>query len=194
MLADVTVHEPKPPQDPDSPLSHSMEGFPGQPPSSLINHYWAPGWNSVQSTNKFQNEVGGELRGGDPGIRLIEPNGNDKYDFFSGTPETTDSNNERLLVVPIHHIFGSEELSVESPGLAERVPEPCVIMSESSAKKLNVENGQEVSFKLDGEGYSLPVVFDEHIPNDVVGFPVGLPGTRWAALPSSVSFQAGGSQ
>lgn len=194
MLANVTVHEPKPPQDPDSPLSHSMEGFPGQPPSSLINHYWAPGWNSVQSTNKFQNEVGGELRGGDPGIRLIEPNGNGEYEFFPGTFETADSNNGKLLVVPIHHIFGSEELSVESPGLAERVSEPYVIMSESSAKKLNVEDGQEATFTLSGEEYSLPVVFDEHIPNDVVGFPTGLPGTHWAALPSSVSFQAGGRQ
>ncbi len=73
MLANKTVHEPKPPDDPDSPLSFSMEGFGDRPPAALIPRYWSPGWNSVQSLNKFQSEVGGPLRGGDPGQRLIEP-------------------------------------------------------------------------------------------------------------------------
>ena len=73
MLANITVHESKPPEDPDSPLSFSMEGYDGQPPAPLISRYWSPGWNSVQSLNKFQQEIGGHLRGGDPGKRLIEP-------------------------------------------------------------------------------------------------------------------------
>ncbi|MCY4439445.1 MAG: NADH-quinone oxidoreductase subunit NuoG, partial [Deltaproteobacteria bacterium] len=30
--ADISVHEPKPPADPDSPLAFSMEGYPQQPP------------------------------------------------------------------------------------------------------------------------------------------------------------------
>ena len=50
-----------------------MEGYQGQPPAPLIPRFWAPGWNSVQALNKFQEEVGGPLRGGDPGRRLIEP-------------------------------------------------------------------------------------------------------------------------
>ena len=73
MFADKTVFEPKPPKDPDSPLAFTMEGYPGQPPSALIPRFWAPGWNSPQAMNKFQTEVGGPLRGGDPGRRLIEP-------------------------------------------------------------------------------------------------------------------------
>jgi NADH-quinone oxidoreductase subunit G len=73
MLADRTVHEPPPPRDPDSPLAFSMEGRPGVPPPSLIPLFWAPGWNSVQATAKYQTEVGGPLLGGDPGRRLLEP-------------------------------------------------------------------------------------------------------------------------
>ncbi|MFB3817438.1 MAG: NADH-quinone oxidoreductase subunit NuoG [Candidatus Methylomirabilales bacterium] len=73
MLADRTVHEPPPPRDPDSPLVFSMEGRPGVPPPSLIPLFWAPGWNSVQATAKYQAEVGGPLLGGDPGRRLLEP-------------------------------------------------------------------------------------------------------------------------
>src|SRR5262249_51446711 len=64
VTAELDVHEPKPPEDPDSPLAHSMEGYPCQPPSPLIPFFWAPGWNSVQSANKYQQEVGGPLRGG----------------------------------------------------------------------------------------------------------------------------------
>ena len=36
-----------------------MEGYYGPMPSSLIPFFWAPGWNSVQAVNKFQNEIGG---------------------------------------------------------------------------------------------------------------------------------------
>jgi NADH-quinone oxidoreductase subunit G len=71
--AAASVHESRPPQDPDSPLAFSMEGYPNQPPAELITHYWAPHWNSVQSLNKYQTEVGGAIRHGQSGLRLIEP-------------------------------------------------------------------------------------------------------------------------
>ena len=67
ILANLSVHEPRPPSDPDTPLSFTMEGFQGQPPSPLITQFWSPGWNSNQSLNKFQEEIAGPLRGGDPG-------------------------------------------------------------------------------------------------------------------------------
>ena len=59
MLANISVHEPEPPEDPDAPFSFSMEGYLGHPPPALIPRFWAPGWNSVQAVNKFQDEVGG---------------------------------------------------------------------------------------------------------------------------------------
>jgi NADH-quinone oxidoreductase subunit G len=71
------MHEPRPADDPDSPLAFSMEGYPLMPESTaLIDRYWSAGWNSNQAINKFQIEVGGELRGGPAGSRLIEPDGN----------------------------------------------------------------------------------------------------------------------
>jgi NADH-quinone oxidoreductase subunit G len=82
MNANTDVREHKTAQDADSPLSFSMEGYAGQPPSSLITHFWAPGWNSVQSVTKYQNEAGGALSGGDPGVRLIEPNPSAKAKYF----------------------------------------------------------------------------------------------------------------
>src|SRR5690606_8325057 len=57
MHANVTVHEPKPPVDEESPLSFTMEGHPLQAPGALLTYSWSPGWNSNQSIFKFQDEV-----------------------------------------------------------------------------------------------------------------------------------------
>jgi NADH-quinone oxidoreductase subunit G len=46
MSAHRSVHEPRPPQDPDSPLAFSMEGYQGERlPAALIPYAWAPAWN-----------------------------------------------------------------------------------------------------------------------------------------------------
>ena len=73
MRANISVHEPRQPQDKDTMFAFSMEGN-NQPsaPRSQIPFAWAPGWNSPQAWNKFRAEVGGHLRHGDPGVRLIE--------------------------------------------------------------------------------------------------------------------------
>jgi len=71
--ANKTMHEPKPVQDPDSPYAHSMEGASAFVPASQAAVFWSPGWNSVQSLNKFQDEVGGPLKGGPSGFLLFAP-------------------------------------------------------------------------------------------------------------------------
>jgi NADH-quinone oxidoreductase subunit G len=119
MLANVSLHEPKPPDDPDTPLSFSMEGYEGQPPAPLISRYWAPGWNSVQSLNKFQQEVGGPLLGGDPGKRLIEPKQGGKPAYFTGV--LLRKTGSEQTASPQYHIFGSEELSAHAPAIVERM-------------------------------------------------------------------------
>ncbi len=66
MRANISVHEPRQPQDKDTMFAFSMEGN-NQPsaPRSQIPFAWAPGWNSPQAWNKFRAEVGGHLRHGD---------------------------------------------------------------------------------------------------------------------------------
>jgi NADH-quinone oxidoreductase subunit G len=150
MLANVSVHEPKPPQDSDSALAFSMEGFQGQPPSPLIARYWAPGWNSVQSLNKFQSEVGGPLRGGDPGIRLLEPKSKPGLQYSTSIPEAVRTDGATLHVVPGHHIFGSEELSNRSPGVASCAPAPYVGLNPDDLSRLGVEEGEAVMLDMDG--------------------------------------------
>ena len=73
MNSNVAVSEAGISQDPESPLAFSMEGQPERPPSSLVPFYWTPGWNSVQAMYTYLDEPNGSIKGGDPGVRLIEP-------------------------------------------------------------------------------------------------------------------------
>jgi NADH-quinone oxidoreductase subunit G len=118
MLANISVHEPKPDEDSDTALSFSMEGYEGQPPAPLIPRYWSPGWNSVQALNKFQQEVGGPLKSGDPGKRLIEPKQDARPKYFSNIPPHSNLKPGDASL-PGYSIFGSEELSTYAPAVAE---------------------------------------------------------------------------
>jgi NADH-quinone oxidoreductase subunit G len=183
MLANVNVSEPKPPVDPDSPLSYTMEGYRGLPPSSMIPFFWSPGWNSVQSINKYQQEVGGQLRGGDPGVRLFE--GSDRVpEFFTSVPEKFISLEGHLLMVPVHHIFGSEELSAQSPSVAERAPTPYVILNGEDAAHFRMNENDVVSFEIDGQPYQLPLRINNTIAKGMGGLPYGLNGLPFVELPA----------
>ena len=190
--ADADVREPTPPGDPDSPLAFSMEGYLGQPPSALIAHDWAPGWNSVQALNKSQIEVGGPLRGGDPGRRLIEPSAalgpgpapTEQPPYYRDVPRPFARRDGEWLAIPVEHVFGTEELSIHSPGVAELAPKPCLGLSPDDAKALGAKEGGEVELSLPAVAYALPVRLRPALPRGVAELPLGLPGLAWADLPA----------
>jgi NADH-quinone oxidoreductase subunit G len=181
--ADVTVHEPQTPPDPDSPLSFSMEGYDGQPPPSLIPEFWAPKWNSVQSVNKYQEGVGGPLRGGNPGIRLIEPHGGPGHAYFTHIPPAFVRREGCLLIVPGYHIFGSEELSVLSPAVAELVAKPSIAVSPEDIGSLMVDENGLVELAFSHISHYLPARLDPGLPPGLAVVPMGLPGLEWNGLP-----------
>ncbi|MGH8762762.1 MAG: molybdopterin-dependent oxidoreductase, partial [Nitrosospira sp.] len=191
MLANISVHEPEPPEDADSPLAFSNEGFLGHPPSALIARFWAPGWNSVQAVNKFQDEVGGSLTGGDPGVRLIEPAlpvEPGKVDYFGNVPEAFERRTGEWLVVPLHHIFGTEETSALAPGIADLVTGPYLALHPDDAMELGLAAGDDLQVQLElggggRTGYRLPVKLRAELKRGVAGLPAGLPGLTGIALP-----------
>ncbi|MBI4557519.1 MAG: NADH-quinone oxidoreductase subunit NuoG [Candidatus Hydrogenedentes bacterium] len=181
--AHVNVHEPALPEDPDSPMAFSMEGFPSTCSSALTSAYWAPGWNSVQALNKFQAEVGGPLRVGNAGVRLWEVAEGHDHKYFEVIPPAFQSREKEHLAVPLHHIFGSEELSVLSPSVAERAPASYVAVNFRDAEALQITDGENVQLVLDGIPYRLPVRILPDLPSGVVGLPSGLPEMSWVKLP-----------
>ncbi len=184
MHANLSVHEPQPPADPDSPLSFSMEGYEGKPPAPLIPRFWAPGWNSVQAVNKFQSEVAGPLVGGDPGRRLIEPGAIGKTSFFQEIPEAFEPRDGEWLVIPRYHIFGSEELSILSPGIAQLAPEPYMGLNLEDAARLGLREGETVRLSVEGVERDLLLEYTPSLPGGTILLPYGLPGWEWIRLPS----------
>jgi NADH-quinone oxidoreductase subunit G len=197
MLANKNVNEPKPPPDPDAPLAFSMEGYEGRPPASLIPRYWAPGWNSVQALNKFQQEVGGLLIGGSPGQRpsipfraqagsgqrLIAAAADAQVSYFRDVPGMFSLREGEVLAIPLYHIFGSEELSSLSPPIQERSPGPYLALSPALAEQLGVGAGEQVSIDVLGRSLRLPARLLDSLPENMVGLPAGLPGIP-AGLPA----------
>ncbi|QFI53695.1 NADH-quinone oxidoreductase subunit NuoG [Aeromonas simiae] len=175
MLADRNVHEPRVAQDQDSPFVFSMEGYAGaRQPLSQVPFAWAPGWNSPSAWNKFQDEVGGHLRAGDPGRRLIEP-GHDTLTWFQA-PAPFSAPTSGLQVVSLARLFGSEELSAKSPVFQQRMGVPEGLLSPADAARLQVQDGQKIAFSWGGNHWQCLVRVSEHFPTGLVGLPLGMEG------------------
>jgi len=174
MVANRTMHEPKPPADPDTPLSFSMEGYEGPTPAALISNFWAPGWNSIQSLNRFQEEISGPLRGGDSGVRLLEPSGGTRPAYFDRVPEEFRRKPGEWFLLPLYHIFGSEEMSSLSPPIQERAAKPYVQMNSADAAELGLKAGDLANVHIDGVLHRLPVQLTAQLLRGTAGVPVGL--------------------
>ena len=163
----------------------SMEGYSGSKEDrQQIPFAWSPGWNSPQAWNKFQDEVGGHLRAGDPGVRLIEAKGaslpwfavNAAFNPAQGT----------LQVVPFHHLFGSEENSSRAKPIEERIAQPYVALAKAEADRLGVNDGALLSLTVNGQVLRLPLQVREELAIGLIGLPAGLPGIP-AAIAGAVA-------
>jgi len=178
MLAHLSVSEPKPLQDNDSPLSFTMEGYKGFPPSSAIPFFWAPGWNSVQSVTKYQEEPGGPLRGGDPGIRLFHDKAGANPTFYKDIPEAFKPRQQKWLLLPQYHVLGSGELSQYTTALAQLSPQPFMALSAQDAAQLGMQEGDAIRVLTEGTAYTFPVQAKGELQKGVVLVAAGLQGTQ----------------
>ncbi|ENF47140.1 NADH-quinone oxidoreductase subunit NuoG [Escherichia coli] len=176
MRANISVHEPRQPQDIDTMFTFSMEGN-NQPTAhrSQVPFAWAPGWNSPQAWNKFQDEVGGKLRFGDPGVRLFETSENG-LDYFTSVPARFQPQDGKWRIAPYYHLFGSDELSQRAPVFQSRMPQPYIKLNPADAAKLGVNAGTHVSFSYDGNTVTLPVEIAEGLTAGQGGLPMGMSG------------------
>lgn len=198
MRADVSVHEPKQPVDEDSPLSFSMEGLSVGQPSSLMSYSWSPGWNSNQSIQKFQDEAGGEIKGGSAGVRLITP-GHGVEAHTNSVPEAFQPSSTKLLLVPVYRVFGSDELSAKAPAIAELAGEPQLILCPEDASNFQVVEGDGIAITaagstadtraLDTSTVTLEVIVDSSMVKGCIGYTVGMWGTESLVAGSVVTLE-----
>ncbi|OLO05756.1 NADH-quinone oxidoreductase subunit NuoG [Salinicola socius] len=202
MRADLNVNEPRAPVDLDTPFAFSMEGYAGyQEPRREVAFAWAPGWNSPQAWNKFQDEVGGHLRAGDPGKRLfLAPNAGITAgggDYCTEIPAAFTPRHGEWQVIDLPQLFGGDEMSRRAEPIRERMATPQVALSEADAARLGIVAGETVSVALDGASLTLPVRLSAGLPQGVIGLPSGTiqeitgaltPGvTRWGRLTPEAS-------
>ncbi|MFM5425992.1 NADH-quinone oxidoreductase subunit NuoG [Aeromonas veronii] len=192
MLADQNVSEPRVAQDPDSPFNFSMEGYAGaRQPLPQVPFAWAPGWNSPSAWNKFQDEVGGKLRAGDPGRRLLEATdpqaeGKELLGWFTTIPAPFKAA-EALQVVNYAQLFGGEELSAHSPVIQARMNEPELVLNPLDAQRLALHGGSQVSFSWGGSHWQLRLRLSEQLSAGLVGLPLGVNGLPTALQQASIT-------
>lgn len=186
MRADISVHEPRTPQDKDTAFAFSMEGYSGSAePRQQVPFAWSPGWNSPQAWNKFQDEVGGHIRAGDPGTRLIESTG-DSLNWFASVPRAFNPAPGTWQVVPFFHLFGSEENSSKAAPVQERIPAAYVALAKSEADRLGVNDGAMLSLNVAGQTLRLPLRINEELGAGLVALPAGFAGIPPAIFGKSV--------
>jgi NADH-quinone oxidoreductase subunit G len=183
MNANINVSEQGPLQDAGSPLAFSMEGQPEKPPSSLVPFYWTPGWNSVQAMHGYLDQSNGSMKGGDPGIRLIEPDKESKFPYFRISHQTTGAEKGEWLVIPVYQIFGSEELSSASSAIAQRIQEPFLCINGKDAEMVGVKNGDLIKLEISGRNFNIKVKIEDSLRQGIAGLSVNLPDMQFQELP-----------
>ncbi len=187
MHANVAVSEQKLPQDQDSPLAFSMEGVEENPPSSLVPFYWTPGWNSVQALYSYLDDEG-SLKGGDPGIRLIEPLDEPGAASFRQLTRTSEIKRNDWLIVPVYSIFGGEELSSVGSSISQKIQDPFVLMNQKDAEVLSMNNGDLVGLEILNLKIAVKVRIENTIREGMAGLSVNLPGMPFVDLPGRGKF------
>ena len=186
--ANIAVNETGISQDHDSPLAFSMEGLAESPPSSFVPFYWTPGWNSVQSLYNYVDKPNGSMKGGNPGIRLIEPPEGEKNSYFNIDNQDTGLQKGEWLILPVYQIFGSEELSSAGSTLTQRIQEPFVRMNRKDAEILNIEDSDVIILEISKSKLRLKVKIDNSLRQGIAGLSVNLPDMPFIDLPGRGKF------
>lgn len=186
MLADVNVHEPRVAQDQDSQFAFSMEGVSGPfQLASQVPFAWAPGWNSTSAWNKFQDEVGGKLRAGDPGVRLFNA-GASQLPFISTVPAAHQPGNA-LQVVNLTRLFGSDETSARSDVMQQRMGAAELTLNPADAARFGLAAASQVAFSWQGGHWRLPLRLSEQLKPGLLGLPLGMAGLPTAMNAALIS-------
>lgn len=167
MNADVSVRDRKPETNVDGPLSTTMEGYYGEMPGALMPYFWAPSWNSGNSLNKFQEEVGGPMRGGNSGVRLFD-GAKAAPGYHTDVPEHFAARDGEMLVVPLGQLFGSEELSAHAASAATRILPPALGLPPQQAARF--ADGF-ATLSMAGVSHRVRVVADAVLPPGIASFP-----------------------
>ncbi|GAB3012340.1 NADH-quinone oxidoreductase subunit NuoG [Bowmanella dokdonensis] len=161
MLANQTVHEPKPYQEPQAPYRQSMEGVDTRKcPTRPMPYSWWPGWNSNQSVHKFQDEYRGPALPGQ--TRSVAFAHFESSCWFKWRPQWSDREQVGYRILPLKQIFGSDGLSLKAPAIEELHERAQLWMTPQLADKLGMQAGQWV--QCDDQPLWMQAGLSEQVP------------------------------
>ena len=141
MLANQTVHEPKPFAESGAPYKQSMEGTQaGQNEEQPLAYSWSPGWNSNQSNHKFKDEYRGTELGEQSGLRCVTASQRNQWFKWQASWSKTPKAKWQLL--PLQKIFGSDSLSLHALPVAQLKASAQLVINTAQAQKLELQEGQ----------------------------------------------------
>ena len=143
MLANQTVHEPKPFSETGAPYKQSMEGTQaGQKDEFPLAYSWSPGWNSNQSNHKFRDEYRGSELAPQQGVSGIVAKQSDQW--FKWQTDWSKNSKAQWQILPLQKVFGSDNLSLYALPIAQLKVQAQIVVSATDAEKLGFIAGQLV--------------------------------------------------
>lgn len=175
MRANISVHEPRQPQDKDTMFAFSMEGN-NQPsaPRSQIPFAWAPGWNSrrhgTSSRMKWAGNCATAIRAS---VCLKRPPAgwNTSRRCRPASRRKTGNGVSRRTTTCLAAMSCHSARRCSRAGCLSRTS-----LNPADAAKLGVNAGAMLSFSVEGQTLRLPLVISEGLTAGQVGLPMGMPG------------------
>ena len=163
MLANQTVHEPKPFGEQNAPYKQSMEGVTsGCDKDASMPYSWSPGWNSNQSNHKFKDEFRGDTLSLQTGVSVFEPSPS----VGLQAPYVPPIESGKTRILPLQQVFGSESLSLFSLPIQKVVVQAQVYISPEQAEKWKLASGQLAC--CDQDTTLLEVTISERVPSHAI--------------------------
>lgn len=168
MLANQTVHEPKPFSEEGAPYKQSMEGtLSGQKDEFPLAFSWSPGWNSNQSNHKFRDEYRTSELSQQSGVRAIRSQHIDHW--FKWQSNWSKNHKAQWQILPLQKVFGSDSLSLHALPIAQLKVQGEIVVSPDNAGKLGLTSGQLIY--CDDNPTPLKLVVSSQVPpNSVLAY------------------------
>ena len=166
MLANQTVHEPKPFSETGAPYKHSMEGTQvGQKHEFPLAYSWSPGWNSNQSNHKFRDEYRGNELGQQQGVRCIDAKQSPRK-WFKWQRDWSSRSQTQWQILPLQKVFGSDNLSLYAPPIAQLKVQAQIVLSPDDVDRLGFTAGQLIY--CDDNPIPLQLAISSNVPHSSV--------------------------
>lgn len=171
IFSELNIHEPKQKNDKNTMFSFSMEGI--QQPNQDIEYIpfvWSPGWNSVQSWNKyiFKNDHYHS------GVRIFNTKKIKKRYSLNQLNDLYVHKNG-WMITPYYILFGSEELSQHSELISKKYAVIYAVIHDKYKKILGLNSNSMIEFQCLDQIFQLSVKFSSKIPLNQLGLPLGFP-------------------